>query len=139
MLKWTLVVLVVVGGFILYTMSRRSRGELIAPAGELEEMYGLTAEDRPVIELDPSRVPEDLRDLIPMAEMWGIGDDVIRSDFEEKASEEEKRRFTEALRGRTNRITEWLDSFGDELMSEEAGTFMYMLEALDESGLWPDG
>ena len=36
-------------------------------------------------------------------------------------------------------LVEWLDSFGDELMSEEAGTFMYMLEALDESGLWPDG
>ena len=138
MMKWTVVIVVIVGAIILYTMSRRSRGELIAPAGELKEMYGLTAENRPVIELDPSRVPEDLRDLIPMAEVWGIGDDVIRSDFEEKASEEEKRRFTEALRGRTTRITAWLDSFGDELMSEEAGTFMYMLEALDESGLWPD-
>ena len=139
MLKWTLVILVVVGGFILYAMSRRSRGEMIAPAGGLEEMYGLTAENRPVIELDPSQVPEGLRDLIPMAEMWGIGDDVIRSDFEEKASEEEKRRFTEALKGRTARITEWLDSFGDELMSEEAGTFMYMLEALDDNAPTGDG
>ena len=137
-MKWTVVILVIVGAIILYSMARRSRGELIAPAGELKEMYGATAENRPVIEIDPSQVPEDLRDLIPMAEMWGIGDDVIRSDFEEKASEEEKERFKEALTGRTTRITEWLDSFGDELMSEEAGTFMYMLEALDESGLWPD-
>ncbi|GAJ06951.1 unnamed protein product [marine sediment metagenome] len=74
-----------------------------------------------------------------MAEKWGIGDDVIRCDFGKKASEAEKQEFKEKLTGRTKEVTEWLDSFKDGWeMAEEAGHFMYMLEALDEMGLWPD-
>ena len=83
-------------------------------------------------------VPDDLRDLIPIAAEWGIGDDVIRGDKGERASPEQKELFEAALTGRTARVTAWLDSFGSEPMSEEAGVFMYMLEALDEMGLWPD-
>ena len=139
MLKWAFLLLVVMGVVLIYTRSRSKRAEVTAPEGEPSRVSGPAAVDRPVIELDPSKVPEDLRDLIPVAERWGIGDDVLRSALEEQASEEEKEQFREALRGRTARITEWLDSFGDEMLSEEAGTFMYMLEALDESGLWPDG
>jgi len=82
-----------------------------------------------------------------MAEKWGVGDDIVRSDLEDKATEEEKNEFKEALRGRTADVTAWLDSFdavpdlkseAANPMSEEAVPFMYMLEALDESGLWPD-
>jgi len=110
----------------------------VAPAGELRESLGLSVDDYDQLDIDPANVPEDLRDLIPIAEQWGIGDDVIRGDYGESASEEQKARFKAALTGRTTRVTEWLDSFGTELMSEEAGVFMYMLEALDELGLWPD-
>ena len=109
------------------------------PAGEAVDGAGLDRVDRPIITLDPSRVPRDLQDLIPVAEEWGIGDDVIRSDVEEAASATEKERFRAALTGRTARVTEWLDSFGMDPMSDEAATFMYMLEALDEMGIWPDG
>jgi hypothetical protein len=119
----------------------RSRGAPqpeIAPAGELRDRLDTSLEAYAQIEIDPANVPDDLRDLIPFAEQWGIGDDVLRADYEEAASAEEKARFKAALTGRTARITEWLDSFGTELMSEEAGMFMYMLEALDEQGLWPD-
>ena len=110
----------------------------IAPAGEALEGRSLDRVDRPEITLDPSNVPRDLRDLIPFAEEWGIGDDVIRSDVEESATEQEKEQFRTALTGRTDRVTEWLDSFGTESMSDEAGTFMFMLVALDEMGIWPD-
>ncbi|MBN1276408.1 MAG: hypothetical protein JXA35_02865, partial [Deltaproteobacteria bacterium] len=101
--------------------------------------YNHTAENRPEISLDPEKIPDNLRDIIPMAEKWGIGDDVIRDDFEEKTSEIEKDEFRSKLKGRTAEVTVWLDSFKDGMeMSEEAGHFMYMLEALDEMGLWPD-
>ena len=110
----------------------------IAPASESLEKHNLAAENRPDIRIDPKNVPENLHDLIPMAEKWGIGDDVIRGGFEAKTAGLEKEAFKSKLKGRTTEVTEWLDSFKDGLeMTEEAGYFMYMLEALDEMGLWP--
>lgn len=117
---------------------RMRHGEIL-PANEMQEKYGLYAENRPDIRLDPMQVPESLRDLIPMAEEWGVGDDIIRSDIEEKASDTKKEAFTAKLKGRTKQVTDWLDTYGtDQPMPKEAAHFMYMLEALDEMGLWPD-
>jgi hypothetical protein len=53
--------------------------------GEMRRKYGLTADNRPTIRLDPQRVPEPLRRLIPLAELWGVGDDLIRDDMVKKA------------------------------------------------------
>jgi hypothetical protein len=107
----------------------------IRPSGEMNEEYRLTAEKRPVIRLDAKRVPIDLRDLIPLAEKWGISDDIIRDDFQSKASQEAKSALVKALSGRNKRITQWLDSFTAP-MSAEAATFMFMQQGLDEMGLW---
>ena len=52
----------------------------VAPGKVLRGKYGLTAENRPVSQLDALRVPEQLRCWIPLAERWGIGDDLIRED-----------------------------------------------------------
>ena len=116
----------------------RPRSPEVSPGPGQDEGGAASVEDRPEIRIDPDNVPADLRDLIPIAEEWGIGDDVIRGDYGERASDAQKQRFKAALTGRTARVTEWLDSFGADAMSEEAGAFMYMLEALDEMGLWPD-
>ena len=90
-------------------------------------------------ELDLERVPEDLRDLIPYAIRWGIGDDVRRSECQEKSTERERVAFREALRGRTADIQEWLSSDPSGYVpNEEAGLYMDMLLALDEMGIWPD-
>jgi hypothetical protein len=67
----------------------------IASGKVLREKYGLTAENRPSIRLDVSRVPEELRCWIPLAERWGIGDDLIREDCIEKATAEELRELLE--------------------------------------------
>src|SRR4051794_20110938 len=53
---------------------------MVLRAGEMQTKYGLTAENRPTIRLDPSKVPLSVRDLIPLAEHFGIGDDLIRAD-----------------------------------------------------------
>ena len=39
------------------------------------------------IKIDPSAVPEHLRDLIPIAEKWCISDDLVRTKLEDKATE----------------------------------------------------
>jgi hypothetical protein len=61
----------------------------VASGKILREKYGLTAENRPVIHLNSANVPEKLRQWIPLAERWGIGDDLIRDDCVEKATPEE--------------------------------------------------
>lgn len=105
----------------------------ILPANELQRQYDLYAENRPIVRLDQDNVPSHLRDLIPLAETWGIGDDIIRLDFEQKASEAAKREFVVSLGTRIDEVQQWLDSHptGSPL-SEEATAFMYMLSAWDE-------
>lgn len=108
-------------------------------ASEMQEKYELTADNRPVIRLDATKVPDDLVDLIPFAEKWGIGDDLIRDDFQSTATKAEKQALADALRGRNARITEWLDAQPKGApMTDEAAAFMYMQLGLDEMGLWVD-
>jgi hypothetical protein len=52
----------------------------VLPAGEMRAKYGLYAENRPTIRLNPAKVPPSLRHLIPLAEKFGISDDLIRAD-----------------------------------------------------------
>lgn len=109
-------------------------GEIL-PAGELKAKYGLTIENYEPPPLDPEKVPEHLRDLLPLARTWGIADDVIRGDWQEKASEQDKIELKTALKGRGKTINEWLDSFGERTMPDEAAAFMYMAVGLDEMGI----
>jgi hypothetical protein len=104
----------------------------ILPASELQKRYGLYAANRPTIRLDAQKVPAPLRDLIPLAETWGIGDDIIRFDFEQKASEPAKAALVAHLQGRIEEVQDWLGRQPDGDMSEEAAAFMYMLSAWDE-------
>lgn len=138
-----LIVLLIAFSFLLIIALQVKRKQMrhgeIAPAGVLKEKYNLTAGNHPVIRINPENVPSNLRDLISLAEKWGIGDDIIRVDFEEKATDSEKEELKNRLKGRTIEITSWLDSFQDDkAMTDEAGHFMFMLEALDEMNLWPD-
>jgi hypothetical protein len=113
--------------------------EKIAPASELQEEYDLYAKNRPTIQISVEEVPPGLRDLIPLAERWGIPDDIIRHDIFVKATQSEKEAFRRSLTGRTQEVNSWLDTFPpDEPMTDSAAHFMYMLEALDENGLWPE-
>ena len=121
-----------------HKIRRMKHGEILL-GKDMQKKYGLYAENRPDIKIDPLKVPENLRDLISMAEKWGVGDDIIRSDIEDKASDMEKITFQKSLKDRTKHINSWLDSYDkNHAMPKEATHFMYMLEALAEMGLWPD-
>ena len=106
----------------------------IVPASRLQRELKLYAEQRPVIRLDPARVPVHLRGLIPLAEKWGVGDDIIRNDMIARASAADKRALHDALYDPYERITEWLSSLPAGEMSDEAEAFMHMQGALDEMG-----
>lgn len=112
----------------------------IASARELRQRLGLDCNARPAVRLSPARVPPELVSLIPLAQSWGISDDVIRDACQQLATAAQKRTMARALRGKTAAISRWLDSFPAEApVTEERAAFMYLLLALDEMQLWPDG
>lgn len=82
--------------------------------------------------LNPEQVPEDLRHLVPLAEKWGIGDDVDRNAKVESSTPAEREELRAAITPLDSRIQAWLDSFGKDLMTDEAAAFMYMLIAIEE-------
>jgi hypothetical protein len=92
----------------------------------------LAEADRAATRVDPKEVPGDLRDLIPLAERWGVGDDSSRAWLVDRASTEEKHELRVALEGRGDRIGAWLDSFGEGPFSDSAGAFLYLMEAVEE-------
>jgi len=116
---------------------KMKKGEIL-PAGEMKLKYNLTIENYKPRPLNPINVPEQLRDLVFLAQKWGIGDDIIRNDLHHKVSDEDKQTLKAALNGRIQTISQWLDSFGSGKMTEEAASFMYMLEGLDEMGIQVD-
>lgn len=82
--------------------------------------------------LDPTQVPEGLRHLVPLAEQWGIGDDVERMEAIERSSPAARDALASALAPHHAEITAWLDSSDPAAMSDEAAAFMYMQLALEE-------
>jgi len=128
-------VLAVVIGAYDYVRRARSRRD-IASTSDIQKHFGLYAENRPILRLDPVQIPTDLRHLVPLAEKWGIGDDIIRNDLIDKSSSAEKRELHDSLYVPFERITEWLTSFAGRPLSAEAEAFMYMQTALDEMGYY---
>ena len=57
---------------------------------------------------DPSAIPTDLRDLIPLAEEWGIGDDHDRATKVEQASDDALQELIEAVAGAPDALWDWL-------------------------------
>jgi hypothetical protein len=82
----------------------------VATGGELRRRYGLTAENRPTIQLDPREVPKDLRHLIPLTEYWGVGDDLIRDDIVDKADPQAKQALVAPVAKHDNALDAWLTS-----------------------------
>lgn len=93
------------------------------------QAQGAAAASQP---LNANNIPEDLRHLVPLAERWGIGDDVDRNAAVDRATPVERAELERALAPSDARITAWLDSFRQQPMTDEAAAFMYMQLALEE-------
>lgn len=83
-------------------------------------------------QLNVNNVPEDLRHLVPLAERWGIGDDVDRNAAVDRATAADRAELERGIAASDARITAWLDSFRQQPMTDEAAAFMYMQLALEE-------
>lgn len=86
---------------------RKPRFEVL-PAGEMRAKYGLTAENRPTIRLDPAAVPPALRHLIPLAEQFGVSDDLIREDIVAKTPAAELAAMRRAVAAHADAFDDWL-------------------------------
>lgn len=105
----------------------------IYDARQLQEQLGLYCANRPTITLDPAKVPAEFRDLIPLAEKWGIGDDIIRGDCVDKATRAERDELKRAVGPREDAISNWTQAALDEPgLEEEVGAFIFLVEAYVE-------
>lgn len=109
----------------------------IAPADAFRAAYAPDAIAAARTPLDPAKVPASLRGLVPLAEYWGIGDDVLREMMQEGESPAKKTAMADAVNPHNAAIRAWLDGLRTgEPMSDEAAAFMYMQLGLDEMGLF---
>ncbi|KAB2969691.1 MAG: hypothetical protein F9K18_00940 [Thermoanaerobaculia bacterium] len=107
---------------------------LVAAAASLQLGCGMPgAIEAPHSALRPENVPEDLRSLLPLAERWGIGDDLDRNAVIQSSTAAEREELREAVALKGPAITAWLDSFESGAdMTSEAAAFMYMQLAVEE-------
>jgi hypothetical protein len=103
-----------------------------AACGSDRAGHAVGGEVSSTVQLDPANVPEALRPLVPLAETWGIGDDVDRAELIARASTADREAVRTALAPHQARITAWLDSFGTDPMTNEAAAFMYLQLAVEE-------
>jgi hypothetical protein len=63
--------------------------------------------DIPDVKIDPTKVPEQFRHLIPLAKEWSISDDVELEAYIEAASEEKKKEVAAAFSPHFDALWEW--------------------------------
>ena len=80
----------------------------VGSAEELRRMYGLYAENRPVLHLHTRAVPEALRHLIPLAELYGVSDDLMRADLRRKLPAALLGQLVQQIQAVDDALDEWL-------------------------------
>jgi len=110
----------------------KQKREGVAPLSDREIAERCREENR----LDPKLLPQKLRPLVPVAEKWGLGDDIARGYFLRRATRQEKAALRAAMQAHGQRISAWLDTLGPEgIVTPEAGGFLYLLEGCAEIGI----
>lgn len=75
---------------------------------ELRDRYQLLEFEAHVPRLDPLRVPEQLRYLIPYAQIWGVADDTLRSVMLTRASYESRADLKRVVYAADDLLDDWL-------------------------------
>ncbi len=81
---------------------------------------------------DERVVPEEVRELIPLARRFGIGDDSCRALVIRRTRAAERRIAAAAVAARADRVEAWLTSQGGPPYGREAACFFWLLEAAEE-------
>lgn len=86
--------------------------------------------DIPSVRIDTNNIPENLRDLLPLAKKWAIGDDVKRSYFISQTSKEEKKEFLKKVLSKIDGIELWCTEQRKKIpVPDETVLFDDMMEA----------
>ncbi len=102
----------------------------VSSSAEYLEKYGLSAETRVPIKLDPERVPEAFRHLIADAELVGESDDAVREDILAKLPEATKQEIEARLDPVRRQLLDWLIEKGNQKdYSPEWSAFTGLIES----------
>jgi len=77
---------------------------------EIRHRYRLAGIKAEPVNFDESEVPDSLKYLIPLARVWGVGDDVLREDMVEAADPAALKELKRAVYAVDAELTEWLMS-----------------------------
>jgi len=89
------------------------------------------------VALDPSRVPANLRSLLPLAERWGIGDDYERDAHVEEATPEERHALVEAVAAAPPNLWTWLFEQSQPPYTDEWAALTSLTQAADYARVNP--
>jgi len=82
--------------------------------------------------VDPQKLPEDLRSLIPLFSEWAIMDDLERKEKLQKSSKTKLKKVMEFVYPKMNEINGYLDSFKDNPLPNEAILIGRLAELVSE-------
>jgi hypothetical protein len=82
----------------------------VSTTGEVRRLYKQQGVWAQRVEFDEADVPESLRCLIPLARVWGIGDDVLRDDLRRRADPQQLRALKKAVVELDDELDAWLTS-----------------------------
>lgn len=115
-------------------LALRESSEIFPAIDILLEMLPVIEENFPdkPDDIDANAIPEELRDLIPLLNEWAISDDQEREEKVDETSEETLTHLANLVTPKLDAINRYLDSFGDEPLSEEATMFASLAELVCE-------
>jgi hypothetical protein len=77
---------------------------------EVRRRYRLAGIKAEPVDFDENDVPDSLKHLIPLARVWGIGDDVLREDMVEAADPAALKELKSAISSVKQDLRTWLSS-----------------------------
>lgn len=77
---------------------------------EVRRRYRVAGISAKPVDFDESEVPDSLKYLIPLARVWGIGDDVLREDMVAAADPAAMKDLKRAVRAVDRDLSKWLTS-----------------------------
>ena len=80
----------------------------VMKAGDMFKKYYSSDEQPPVIKLNPENVPPALRDLVLLAEKWGISDDLLRGKAVDAADKNEIEQLRHIVSQYNHELDQWL-------------------------------
>jgi hypothetical protein len=89
------------------------------------------------LDIKSKNIPENLRPLFPLLKKWSIGDDVDREQLIEETGENQKKKLVSTVYPFMKEINEYLDSFRDEPLTEEAMLIGNLAELVSELKIAP--